>query len=464
MSDLAISLRHVSKSFKVSRARPGAKGSPDPRRRRAGRRDFLDVLIDLNCEVRRGQTLGVVGVNGSGKTTLLKILAGVMEADAGSIQCEGRVAALLELGAGFHPDLTGQENIDLSASLLGLSRRQTHQYLADIIAFAELERFMDMQVKHFSTGMVVRLGFAIATQLQPDILLLDETFAVGDARFQTRALNRIRELHAAGATLVLVSHNAELLMELAERVIWLDRGRIALDGEPRLVLAAYRRECGAALSDSDRLRSQLIGEAVFLPVREGTSPIRIVEASIRSEGSPAGGKSSPLETSASGEQTPAAQSDAPLSLESRDSLFMTVGLEFDKEVDPARFQLQAWFKRDDSRVVACATVGLGTNPAGPETGSTPREALHENETVEPGDPKSSHGRLRRVQCEFTPVSLAHGEYEMILTIVRTEADRSGFVESRLVVPRKFRITTPLPHSFRLVADIPAQWVNGSSET
>ncbi|MBI1785353.1 ABC transporter ATP-binding protein, partial [Candidatus Sumerlaeota bacterium] len=224
-SDLspAISVRRLSKSFSVPRLKARGERPADPRRRPAGWRDRFDVLRDLTFEIPRGQAVGVIGPNGSGKTTLLKILAGVMNADSGEMKIGGRVGALLEVGAGFHPDLAGEENVQLNGALLGISRAEMSRHLAEIIAFAGLERYMDMPVRHYSSGMIVRLGFATAIQLRPDILLLDETFAVGDAEFQGKAFRRIREMKSAGVTMMLVSHNAEQLLQLADRVIWIDK-------------------------------------------------------------------------------------------------------------------------------------------------------------------------------------------------------------------------------------------------
>ena len=199
------------------------------------------ALRDVSFTVERGETLGLIGSNGTGKSTCLKLLARILEPTSGAIDVHGRVSALLELGAGFHPELTGRENVYLNGSILGLARREMRRRFDDIVAFAELERFIDIPVKFYSSGMYVRLAFAIAINVDPDILLIDEVLAVGDQRFQDKCLRRVRGLRDCGVTILLVSHNLDVLQTLCDRAIWLDDGRVQKDGSPSDVVESYLR-------------------------------------------------------------------------------------------------------------------------------------------------------------------------------------------------------------------------------
>ena len=185
--------------------------------------------------------IGVVGLNGSGKSTLLGTMTGIYRPTRGDVVMNGRVSALLDLGAGFHPDLTGLENVYLNASILGLSRREIRGRLDDIIAFAELERFIDAPIRTYSNGMILRLGFAIATQIDPDILLVDEVIAVGDEAFQQKCYAKVREMQQAGKTIIFVSHDLQAVRNVANRVIWLDSGIIRMDNCVDAVLDEYLR-------------------------------------------------------------------------------------------------------------------------------------------------------------------------------------------------------------------------------
>jgi ABC-type polysaccharide/polyol phosphate transport system ATPase subunit len=208
--------------------------------RRRGWREEFWALRDVSVAVAPGEALGVIGANGSGKSTLLKLATRLLTPTQGQVEVHGRVAALLELGAGFHPELTGRDNIYLNASILGIPRRRVDERFADIVAFAGLERFVDTPVKRYSSGMQARLGFAVAVHVDPKILLLDEVLAVGDLQFQDRCLERIRALHEAGCTILLVSHDLEAIVQLCSRVLWLHEGRAQALGAPAEVVSAYR--------------------------------------------------------------------------------------------------------------------------------------------------------------------------------------------------------------------------------
>ena len=199
----------------------------------------LWALRDVSFQVPAGQTIGLVGPNGAGKSTALKLIARVYEPTRGKILVNGRLNALIELTAGFHPELTGRENIYLSGAVMGLSRREIQRQFDDIVAFSELEKFIDMQVKHYSTGMFMRLGFAVATCIESDILLVDEVLAVGDASFQRKCFERIEEMHARGTTIFYVSHSAAEVERLCDRAILIMDGELLADGPPVEVNAKY---------------------------------------------------------------------------------------------------------------------------------------------------------------------------------------------------------------------------------
>jgi ABC-type polysaccharide/polyol phosphate transport system ATPase subunit len=203
--------------------------------------ESIVALENVSFEVAAGEAFALLGGNGSGKSTLLKILAGILKPTAGSVLVEGRLSALIELGAGFHPEISGRENVFINGSVLGLTRREIAEHFDEIVEFAGLEEFIDEPVKHYSSGMYVRLGFAVAVHTRPDVLLVDEVLAVGDEAFAHRCLRRIEELLARGKTLILVSHSLDLVGDLCDRALWLDDGRPRLLGEPRRVIDAYRQ-------------------------------------------------------------------------------------------------------------------------------------------------------------------------------------------------------------------------------
>lgn len=197
------------------------------------------ALHDVCLEIRRGERVGLVGVNGAGKSTLFSLLSRVCPPTSGTIRLGGRLQALITLGAGFHPNLSGRENIYINAAILGMSAKEVRPKVDEIIAFAELEDSIDAPVKTYSTGMFVRLGFAIAAQVNPDILLLDEVLSVGDGYFQAKSLKKARELTEKGCTIVLVSHNLLTIQGFSERCLWIDGGRIRMDGPTEAVLPEY---------------------------------------------------------------------------------------------------------------------------------------------------------------------------------------------------------------------------------
>ncbi|HKA37712.1 MAG TPA: ABC transporter ATP-binding protein [Thermoanaerobaculia bacterium] len=219
----------------------------------------VPALVDLSVEIPRGEMVGIVGPNGSGKSTLLKLLAGIVQPTSGRVSIEGRLAALLELGAGFHPEISGRENIEINGLLLGLSRRQIAERFDAIVAFAELEEFLDAPLKTYSSGMAVRLGFSIAAHSDPDVLLVDEVLAVGDEAFSHRCLEKFAEFERAGKTIVVVSHDLSLVAQRCRRAVWLEKGRLAADGPAVETVALYRER--VAEEEGDRRRDHRAGGA-----------------------------------------------------------------------------------------------------------------------------------------------------------------------------------------------------------
>src|SRR5690348_10301682 len=209
------------------------------------------ALKDVSLQVNEGEVLGLIGRNGAGKTTLLKILSRITKPTTGWAEIRGRVGSLLEVGTGFHPELTGRENTFLSGAILGMSKREIERKFDEIVAFAELEKFIDTPVKHYSSGMYVRLAFAVAAHLEPEILLVDEVLAVGDINFQKKCLGKMGDVARAGRTVVLVTHQMTQIRRLCHRVVWVDDGTVRLNGNTQEVVAAYE----SAMFSGDRENS-----------------------------------------------------------------------------------------------------------------------------------------------------------------------------------------------------------------
>jgi ABC-type polysaccharide/polyol phosphate transport system ATPase subunit len=234
----AIEVADVSKRFRLYREKPTSL----KQRLLAGRTRAEDfwALRDVSFDIEQGQTFALIGHNGSGKTTLLKVIAGILRPTEGLVRERGRIAGLLELGAGFHTELTGRENVYLNASFLGLSRRDTDAVYDDIVAFAELGDFMETAVKFYSSGMLVRLGFACAVHVDPDVILIDEVLAVGDESFQARCLDRVRTFQKEGRTIVLVTHALDMARQICDRAAMLDHGLVHAIGSPDEVVREMR--------------------------------------------------------------------------------------------------------------------------------------------------------------------------------------------------------------------------------
>lgn len=200
----------------------------------------LWALKDINFELEEGKSLGIIGVNGSGKSTLLKILTGTLRPTRGRITVRGRRSSLIELGAGFHPDFSGRDNVYMNGLILGMSREQIHKKFDEIVAFAELEQFIDVPVKYYSSGMQARLGFAVATAVEPEILIVDEVLSVGDGKFQQKCLARIREMQQKGVSILLVSHSMNDIETVCDEVLWLHKGEAVRFGKSKEVVREYQ--------------------------------------------------------------------------------------------------------------------------------------------------------------------------------------------------------------------------------
>lgn len=234
-----IRIEGVSKKFQLRKDKSLKEHLVNFRSSREHEQSFW-ALRDINLAIEEGSTVAFVGHNGSGKSTLLKVIGGILTPTSGYVERRGRLAALLELGAGFHGDLTGRENVFMNASLLGLSRRQTEEYFDAIVDFSGIGEFIDTQVKFYSSGMYVRLAFAVAVHVDPDILLVDEVLAVGDEPFQRKCLERIRRFQSEGRTIVIVTHALDQVRELCDRAVMLDHGQMVVEGLPPEVIRAFR--------------------------------------------------------------------------------------------------------------------------------------------------------------------------------------------------------------------------------
>jgi ABC-type polysaccharide/polyol phosphate transport system ATPase subunit len=235
MSNYSIRLENISKRFRFYREHSKSLKTSLVNLLRGevglGKQEYLDVLHDVSFDISPGEFVGIMGRNGAGKSTLLKLICGIYAPTSGRIHLQGNIAPLIELGAGFHPELSGYENIFLNAAILGFGKKATEAALNDILEFSELGEKIEMPVRHYSSGMLVRLGFSIATHLDAPILLIDEVLAVGDAGFQAKCLAKIHELHRAGRTIVLITHEWEAVRKNCTRCIVIEKGRTIFDGD-----------------------------------------------------------------------------------------------------------------------------------------------------------------------------------------------------------------------------------------
>jgi lipopolysaccharide transport system ATP-binding protein len=272
MNDIAISARSLGKCFAIYDKTYYPLLNLMFRGRRSYHREFW-ALRDVSFDVRKGETVGIIGRNGSGKSTLLQLICGTLAPSVGDVETRGRIAALLELGSGFNPEFTGRENVFLNGAILGVSRQEMADRFDEIAAFAEIGDFIDQPVKTYSSGMFVRLAFATAIHTSPDLLIVDEALAVGDAAFQARCLERIRAMQESGVSILLVTHSMNAIIEYCDRAIYLDKGRMVFDGACRDAVDLYsadivREEGGVALAAEPRSESEAVAMDVQRPASE----------------------------------------------------------------------------------------------------------------------------------------------------------------------------------------------------
>lgn len=267
---VVVEARGISKRFIIHKDKSLKERLTNPRRSRGHREDFW-ALQDINLDIHSGETIGLIGPNGSGKSTLLKTIGGIIEPTSGTVRTRGRMAALLELGAGFHPDLTGRENIFLNAAILGISKKETERRFHDIVEFSGIPEFIDTQVKFYSSGMYVRLAFAVAINIDPDVLLVDEVLAVGDENFQKKCLDKIRQFQEEGRTIILVSHALGEIEKFCTRAVVLGNGSVVFDGPAKdavSVLRAGYKTRAEAEANRAQLERQREREAAAARIRE----------------------------------------------------------------------------------------------------------------------------------------------------------------------------------------------------
>ncbi|MFF1634412.1 ABC transporter ATP-binding protein [Leifsonia sp. NPDC058248] len=240
MNDVAVSVDHLSLKYRLYRERNNALKTALLRGRKSVYEDFW-ALRDISFEVPTGTTFGLVGRNGSGKSTLLKCLSRILYPDKGGFRANGKMASLLELGSGFHPELSGRENVFLNGSILGMSRKDISRKFDEIVDFSGIEKFIDQPVKNYSSGMYVRLGFAVAINVEPDILVVDEVLAVGDAEFREKCAQKFRDFKEDGRTVILVTHSMRNLKDMCDSAAWLDKGQLRKVGDADTVIASYER-------------------------------------------------------------------------------------------------------------------------------------------------------------------------------------------------------------------------------
>jgi lipopolysaccharide transport system ATP-binding protein len=248
----------VSKNFTLSANRAGTlqeKFLHFVKRQSPTLKECFWAIQDISLKISHGESVALIGPNGAGKSTILKLISRIIVPTSGSVRVNGRIAALLELGSGFHPELTGRENIALNGSLMGMDKHEVDQRLDEIIDFAELENFIDMPVKHYSSGMYMRLGFSVASHIDPDVLLVDEVLAVGDQAFQSKCLDRVKTLIQDGTTILFVSHDLSTVRNVCKRAIWIDKGTVRLDGTTEEAINAYSHQVATQMGLTDELVS-----------------------------------------------------------------------------------------------------------------------------------------------------------------------------------------------------------------
>lgn len=276
---IAIKVTGVSKTFKLPHERVSSLKSAIINFRKLNKTfEKQQVLHDISFEIKKGEFFGIVGRNGSGKSTLLKLLAGIYTPDSGTVEVTGKLTPFIELGVGFNPELTGKENVYLNGALLGFNRREVNEMYESIVAFAELERFMDQRLKNYSSGMQVRLAFSIAIRAQSDVLLLDEVLAVGDAAFQRKCFDHFMELKKNKQTVILVTHDMGAVKQYCDRAVMIDEGKIVKSGKPEVVAQAYMKLFIDESNEKEELAQSNAPEDIQSEDRWGNGKMKAVRA------------------------------------------------------------------------------------------------------------------------------------------------------------------------------------------
>ncbi len=242
--DIVIKAENVNKDFKLFYDKANTLKERVLFFKRNSKNSLLHILKDINLNIYKGETVALIGTNGSGKSTLLKLFTKIIYPNKGKITTYGRLTSLLELGAGFHPDFSGRENIYFNASIFGMTKKEIDKRIDEIIAFSELEEFIDNPIRTYSSGMYLRLAFAVAINVEADILLLDEILAVGDQHFQDKCYGKLKELREEGKTIVIVTHAMSVVESFCDRAIWLYEGNVKMDGKPEEIVEEYLKVCG----------------------------------------------------------------------------------------------------------------------------------------------------------------------------------------------------------------------------
>jgi len=393
----AISVKNLGKKFDLPQKPPEGLFSILPASffSRHPMRDFW-ALKDLSFEAPAGRTLGIIGRNGSGKSTLLKIIAGILSPTSGEVHVSGRVAALLELGAGFHEELTGMENIFLNGAILGLSRVKILSILPDIIEFSGLKDFMDTPIKRYSSGMKARLGFSVAVHVEPEILLVDEVISVGDMEFQSKCMNQISEFRRMGKTIVIVTHEIDVASHLCDDLLWLESGGVRAHGAPAQIAHEYRRVVYAPAGRGDSQEAQAGPAIPFFKC------VRLLNG---------GGE---------------------VSQEFRSQEPMTIEVAYDASDQVIRHPVITLTVTRSDNIVA-------TVIASRDAGMTP-------------DTLSGAGYLH---IRFEPLLLLMGEYSLTLSLYDEEQPETPLAE--MALPDAFHVGTRRLHNPDIVSDIPCRW-------
>ena len=273
-NDIAIKVSHMTKNFKLYSDKPNTLKERIVRGWK-NKTEVRTVLKDINLEIKKGETVALIGVNGSGKSTLLKLMTKIIYPNKGTLKTYGKLTSLLELGAGFHPDFTGRENIYFNAAIFGLTRQEIDARLQSIIDFSELGDFIDSPVRTYSSGMYMRLAFAVAINVDADVLLIDEILAVGDSAFQKKCFDKLKEIKANGTTIVIVSHSMDQMYKICDKLIWIENGLIKDEGTPKFIGEAYLAAMEGRRLDRIEFENQQKKEELERKIKEEQERLRI---------------------------------------------------------------------------------------------------------------------------------------------------------------------------------------------